>query len=207
MSYFERNLKYLNNKSIIYRRDPITDIPTESYDWGNYYINGTHQCYTLFRSSAKINTYKSLKWHLYVLWHLNPQLYDQDFQNLAIYICNIKNGFLTFNISDSLVNNMVKDVGLQDVEKPPPNKLRKIIFKEFSGLTMKQKLSIVGKMIGRNKIVDEELIYQCMLDLNDLGKKITWSRVAKLLNCSSRTIYRNISKQLKKEKQILNKEL
>jgi len=93
------------------------------------------------------------------------------------------------------------------VEKPPPNKLRKIIFKEFSGLTMKQKLSIVGKMIGRNKIVDEELIYQCMLDLNDLGKKITWSRVAKLLNCSSRTIYRNISKQLKKEKKILNKEL
>ena len=132
MSYFERNLKYLINNSIIYRRDPITDIPTESYDWGNYYKDGTHECYTLFRSSAKINTYRSLKWHLYVLWHLNPQLYDGDFKSLAIYICNNKNGFLTFNISENLINSMVRDVSLQDIERPPPNKLRKIIFKDQS---------------------------------------------------------------------------
>ena len=207
MSYFERNLKYLINNSIIYRRDPITDIPTESYDWGNYYKNGTHECYTLFRSSAKINTYRSLKWHLYVLWHLNPQLYDGDFKSLAIYICNNKNGFLTFNISENLINSMVRDVSMQDIERPPPNKLRKIIFKEYSSLTMSQKLSIVGKMIGRNKTIDEEVIYQCMLELNHENKKITWNKISVLLNCSSRTIYRNISQQLKQEKTILNKEL
>jgi hypothetical protein len=46
-----------------------------------------------------------------------------------------------------------------------------------------------------------------MLDINDYGKKITWSRVAGLLNCSTRTIQRNINDALKQEKQILNEEI
>jgi hypothetical protein len=73
----ERNLKYFINRRIIYRRDPINDKPSESYDWGNFYKDGTYECYTLFRSRGKITTYKSLKWHLLVLWYLNPKL-DQD---------------------------------------------------------------------------------------------------------------------------------
>ena len=32
-----------------------------------YYEDGTHECYELFRSSAKITTYKIFKWHLLVL--------------------------------------------------------------------------------------------------------------------------------------------
>jgi len=55
--------------------------------------------------------------------------------------------------------------------------------------------------------VDDEAIYQCMLDLNDFGKKITIGRIAKLLNCSSRTIHRNMHADLKKEKDYLNQQL
>jgi hypothetical protein len=43
--------------------------------------------------------------------------------------------------------------------------------------------------------------------MNEFGKKITWGRVAGLLDCSVRTIYRNLDDQLKQEKQILNEEL
>ena len=42
---------------------------------------------------------------------------------------------------------------------------------------------------------------------NESNKKITWARVAGLLDCSVRTIYRNLDKHLKKEKQILNEEI
>ena len=52
-----------------------------------------------------------------------------------------------------------------------------------------------------------ENIYQCMIDLNELNKKITWNKVAKLLNCSERTIHRNINKELKTEKTILNEKI
>jgi hypothetical protein len=43
-----------------------------------------------------------------------------------------------------------------------------------------------------------------MVDLNDDGKKITIGRIAGLLDCSSRTIHRNMSKELKQEKDLLN---
>ena len=72
---------------------------------------------------------------------------------------------------------------------------------------MSEKLSIVGQLIGRSKKIVEEDIYQCMLDLNDDKQKITISKLAKLLECSTRTIYRNMGNQLKMEKELLNKEL
>src|SRR5210317_1460809 len=98
-----RNLDYLHRRNIIYRRDPIKDKPTEVYTWGKYYEQGTYECYELFRSKAKITTYRSLKWHLLVLWYLNPQLDPDDFNTLAKYICNKKCGFITFNVNDSLL--------------------------------------------------------------------------------------------------------
>ena len=206
MSY-ERNLNYLNKHRIIYRRDPLTDKPTESFDWGDYYENGTYQCYTLFRSKAKITTYKSLKWHLIVLWYLNPQLDQDDFERLARVICFKKNGFITFSVSDQLLQSMIYEVSMYDLEVPPKNKMRKIIFKEFSGLAPEQKMSIVCQLVGKTKKVHEDDIYECMLDLHDMGKKITISKLANLLKCSARTIYRNMGNELKKEKELLNKEL
>ena len=126
MSY-NRSLDYLNHKQIIYRTIP-RDEPTTRYDWGLYYEHGTYDCYDLFRSKAKITTYKSLKWHLLVLWYLNPQLTPDDFQQLAEVICYRENGFITFNVSQQLLKQIIYDVSMYDLEEPPKNKLRKIIF-------------------------------------------------------------------------------
>ena len=112
----------------------------------------------------------------------------------------------TFFISDKKLEDMIQDV-LTKGGDPPANKIRKIIFKDYSGLTANEKMSIVGKLIGRSSRVDGEAIYQCMLDLNDMGKTITWSRIAGLLNCSTRTIQRNLNDCLRKEKAILNEEI
>lgn len=205
MSQYERNTRYLELHRIIYRRDPVNDLPTETFYWGKFYENGTHECYTLFNSKAKINTYKSLKWHMYVLWYLNPQLDQDSFSALIEYICDKTKGFVTFNVSEQLLQTMLYDVSLMDLEKPPPNKLRKIIFKDSSGLDMRQKLTIVGQMIGRNKISSSE-IYDAMLLINNDNQKITISKLAESLNCSTRTIHRNMNNELKKEKSLLNKE-
>jgi hypothetical protein len=102
---------------------------------------------------------------------------------------------------------MVYEVSMMDLDHPPRNKQRKIIFKEFCKLTTEEKLSVVGKMVGRSKTVHEDDIYQCMLDIHDMGKKITIGRIAGLLDCSARTIHRNMGMDLKKEKELLNQEL
>ena len=206
MSHYDRNTKYLDQHRIIYRQNPTTDEPTELFEWGWYYKNGTHQCYTLFNSRAKINTYKSLKWHLYVLWYLNPQMDQEGFEALVKYICNKRTGFVTFKVSDQLRESMIYDVSLMELDTPPPNKLRKVIFKDFTGLDMRQKLSIVGKLVGRSKISESE-IYDAMLIINDSQIKITVAKLADTLECSTRTIYRNMSNELKKEKELLNQQL
>ena len=203
----QRNLKYLNTNRIVYRRLPLTDKPTEETDTYMYYQNGTYECYELFRSSAKITTYKSLKWHLLVLWYLNPQLDQDQFMRLAEVIAHKPNGFISFAIHTQLLRKIVYEVSMLDLDAPPKNKLRKVIFKPFTRTSKEDKLRIVGKLIGRSSRIHEDDIYECMLDLHDWGKKITIGRIAGLLDCSSRTIHRNMCTQLKREKELLNKQL
>jgi len=190
MSQIPRNLDYLHRRRIVYRRDPIEppDIDTPHY---MYYKNGTYQAYDLFKGNAKINTYKSLKWHLLVLWYLNPKLNPDEFNSLAEFIVDKNNGFTTFSISNTGLERIIHDVYMSDLDRPPTNRLRKVVFKMSSGLDKFEKLSIVGKLIGRN----------------DMGKKITIRRLAGLLDCSARTIHRNMCNELKREKELLNKEI
>ena len=205
MSY--RNTKFLDSNRIIYRRDPISDYPDELHDWGTVYYNGTHQCYDLFRTKAKITTYRSLKWHLLVMWYLNPAMDQDEFEYVARNICNKKNGFVTFTVSEQLLKNIIYDVSMYDLEEPPKNKLRKIIFDPSCGLDIDAKLAIVGALIGRTKRIHEDDIYAVMLDLNDNNEQITISKIAKVLECTTRTIHRNMGNELKKEKELLNQNL
>ena len=201
-----RNLEYLNKHRIVYRRMPISDKPTQENECYMFYEDGTYECYELFRSKAKINTYKSLKWHLLVIWYLNPQLDQDKFKDIAYVIANKDHGFITFTIPNQLLKRIVYEVSMCDLEEPPKNKLRKVIFKP-STLSKEEKLRIVGSLIGRSKRVHQDDIYECMLDLNDMGKKITMGRIAGLLDCSTRTIHRNMCQELRKEKELLNQQL
>jgi hypothetical protein len=172
-----------------------------------FYLNGTHECYELFRSSAKITTYKSLKWHLLVLWYLNPNLDQDKFMLLAEVICHKPNGFISFAIHDDLLRKIVYEVSMLDLDEPPKNKLRKVIFKPFTRMCKEEKLRIVGQLIGRSKSVTQSDIYDLMLSVNDSGRKITIKRLALHLNVSTRTIHRNMCTDLKREKELLNQQL
>ena len=202
MSHF--NLKYLNDNRIIYRRYS-SDVPTKQYSWGWHYADGTYGYYAMFNSRAKINTIRSLKWHLLTLWYLNPDLDKDEFTKLANYIIYKSNGFVTFNIGIKLINNIIEDVYRQDLDTPPKNRLRKIVFKDGSGLSTVEKLSLVGSIIGKSKIKKDD-IYEAMLYIHEEGK-VTVKKLAKALKCTERTIYRNMCSELKEEKDLLNKQL
>ena len=202
-----RKMQYLHSNNIIYRRYPVSDRPTKIYEWGWFYDEGTHECYELFRSKAQITTYKSLKWHLLVLWYLNPQLNPDKFEELAWIIATKSNGFATFDMPEQLLKQMIYEISMMDLEQPPKNKKRKVIFKDNTGLSKSEKLSIVGKLIGRGSKASPEDIYETMLLLHDDDKKITVSAIAKILNVSTRTVYRNMTHELTKEKELLNEKI
>jgi hypothetical protein len=100
---------------------------------------------------------------------------------------------------------MIQDVLMQGGD-PPANKLRKVVFKPYSGLDLSGKLKIVGQLIGRSSI-DKFMIYDAMIEISEAYRKITIGKIAKLLKCSTRTIHRHMSDDLKQEKQRLNEEL
>lgn len=201
-----RNLKYLIQNRIVYRSDPKNDQPTEVYPWGYYFEDGTYECYSLFNSKAKITSYKSLKWHLLVLWYLNPQLDYDKFVNISNFIADKSNGFTTFTPSADVISNITSDINKTDLEKPPKNRKRKVIFKDNTGLTTSEKLKIVGSIIGKHRKAEPEDIYDAMICVHELDQKITISKIAKFLNVTTRTIYRSITDDLNEIKAKLNNE-
>ena len=202
-----RNLTYFNNNRIVYRRDPITDKPDQENEVYMFYMNGTYECYHLFTSKAKITTFKSLKWHLLVLWYLNPQLDQDQFMRVAEILAHKPNGFTSFAIHADLLRKIVYEVSMLDLDEPPKNKMRKVIFKPNNGMCKEEKLRIVGQLLGRAKKIHKDDIYDLMLSLNHSGWKITIKRLAIRLNCTTRTIHRNMCAELKREKELLNKQL
>jgi hypothetical protein len=186
---------------------PITDKPTVEATHWDHYVEGTYECYELFRSKAKITTYKSLKWHLLVLWYLNPQLDQDNFMQIAEIIANKQHGFTSFEIHPELLRKMVYEVSMLDLDEPPKNRLRKVIFKYGNPLSKEEKLRIVGTLIGRSKKVHSDDIYDAMLSIHDNDVTITIARLAEILFVSSRTIHRNMCEELRKEKELLNKQL
>ena len=202
----DRKIKWLNDRRIIYRRNPINDKPTISTAKYDYYEDGTYECYALFNSKAKITTYKSLKWHLLVIWYLNPQLDQEEFMKVAELIANKEQGFTTFTIHEELLRKMVYEISMLDLEEPPKNKLRKVIFKMNSGLCVEEKLRIVGELIGRSKQIHPDDVYDAMLSIHDNDVKITVARLAEVCFCSTRTIHRNLDVTLRREIKLLNQQ-
>ena len=203
----ERNFKYLIDNQVVWRRNPITDIPDEETRHYMFFKEGTYQCYDLFRSKAKNTTWKSFYWHMMVLWYLNPEWEDEDAMTIATYLAYKPNGFTTFTMNKWNVARLVYEVSSLDLDRPPQNKLRKIIFKPNCGLDKTEKLKIVGKLIGRLRGVQKEDLYEAMIQTNYEGDKIIISKLAKMLNVTPRTIHRHMCDELKQVKIELNEEV
>ncbi len=202
----DRDLDYLNRHRVIYKRDPVSDAPSDETQHYRFYENGTYECYHLFKSKAKINTYKSLKWHLLVLRYLNQDMNHKQFREVAIHVSQKSNGFTTFVISNHRLEGIIKSLKDVDIEIPPKNRIRKIIFKDNCGLDRIEKLKLVGKILGKSKRASDSDIYEAMLCLHEDSNKITTSSLAKYLEVSTRTIFRNMTDALRVEKQKLNDE-
>jgi len=200
-----RKLEYLNDNRIIYKRSPVNDEPTYSTEHFDYYEDGTHEHYHLFNSKSKITSYRSLTWHSLVLCYLNRWNMHKH-ARIIRFICDKRNGFVTFKLAEQSIESVIQQTFWGGVYAPK-NKARKIIFKDYCKLDFKQKMQIVGQLLGKSKQIHKDDVYECMIDLNDTGEKITWSKIAQLLDCSVRTVLRNINKELKHEKKLLNEKI
>ena len=91
--------------------------------------------------------------------------------NLADVITHKPNGFITFEIPEKRLRAMTASILLEDLERAPRNRLRKIVFKDGTGLETSEKLSIVGSIIGRGRAITQEDIYDAMLHIHEQWRK------------------------------------
>ena len=123
------------------------------------------------------------------------------------HLIDKKNGFIKFQVREKTIDYLIDEVIDHEFKIAPKNRIKKVIFKDTCNLTVSEKLSITGSLIGRNKNADATAIYDIMLYIHDTGQKITINKLASSLNVSTRTIHRNMGEELKKEKLRLNEEL
>ena len=184
----ESKMDLLHRKKIIYKGYPDEKEATSTYEWGWFYEEGTYDYFNLFNTKHKITTYAQLFWYLSVLRYLNPLLDENKLSDVAKIISNPSNGFMLFKPIHKSIENMVNDVLNIDSGERPKNRIKKVIFKDFCGLTANEKISISNKIInqayrdrgetrpktgGRKKQIDASTIYEAMLLLNDQRIKIT----------------------------------
>lgn len=204
---YERRLDILMQRKIIWRQNPTTDIPTETHNWGWWFKEGTHQYYALFQYDAKIGTFWAFKWHLRVLWYLNPDLTGEEFTRLVNFMGESKNGFVLHTFSPKWLDAVIKSVFDSDLEKAPSNNLRRVVFREHHGLTLREQQQISGKYGNLGKGISPEDVYEEMLRLNDQRIRISIKNLAENLGVTTRTVHRNLDDTLREEKKELNKNL
>ena len=207
----DRN-KYFFDNRILLSMMPTSDIPTETHDWGWYYSKGTYQFYNLFQWDYRIVSTRSLVWHMRVIKHINYTLNKDEFNDDKLidtfrYISNLKNKFITIEVSLDKMNEIIDGLIEYNYKLAPTNKPRKIIFKPFLNISKSEKLSICGSIGGKKSSTSESDIYEMMININDNGCKIKMKDLAKALGCSPRTLRRLITDELKIEIKNLNSTL
>ena len=197
----EKNWKYIHDRKIITRRLPVED-EAQEFEWGWFYKDGTREYHNAFPGTdSYIAGYKHFYWILSVIWYLNEGMTKAELEVFKNHINNPDNGFVSYKLKYINIENITKN----DCDYIPSTKMRKVIFKEGTGLTVKEKCSIASKLISGARKITSDSIYQYMLELHDDGKKITNALLARMLGVARRTIQRNTPDELKKEIKILNK--
>lgn len=198
-----RRIKWLWDRRIATRQNPVTDKPSEIYNWGWFYENGTHECYELFINSNLIISYKSYLWHIAVLKHINQLSYD-DFREVCLFIADINNGFVKINMDNKKVEDIIDKVHNENPDRCPPNKVRKVIFKIGCGLERHEKRSIVGQLIGRSNRLSSDDIHQSMKYIHQSNCRVTVASLSRAIECSRPTLYKVMNDEMREEMKRLN---
>jgi len=204
---YEDRVKALYDLRIMLYKIPESKEYIE-YEWGRVYKEKVTGYIDLFRYDYKIISKAQLAWHIYAIMYMNPKIEEDKLDKVIAYLLNPQMGFILENVSKSITHaDLKEDLRAYYLDDEPRSKPRKIIFYSDCKLSVSEKLSLVGQHAGKGKRITEEVIYEAMVMIHyDYNELITVSKLAKMLKCTTRTIFRNMSERLNEEKNILNEE-
>lgn len=168
----------------------------EGYDF--LYFDEGIPYYSLYRTSRKLNSFWEVKYVAEVLYYLNPNISIELFTELVLDLTDRSNGHVIRTYGESRVIGMCEYV-MSNKRTPYVRRYRRIIFNPGKNITKYEKQCIVGTMIGRfnNKKITTDKLYNVIEDLMTTSSKITYVKIAKLLNCTRQTVSTNLTEGLK----------
>ncbi len=207
LSLSDRKKLFYDYKLILHKVPENVDYV--EYEWGRVYNKKVTGFIDLFRYDYKITSQKHLEWHVYTIMYMNPKLETSKLDNIINHLINPINGFMHSKVvKDISLDKLKYNMNRYYVEEEPKSKPRKIVFYSNCKLSVAEKLSLVGIHAGKGKRITQEVIYEAMIMIHyDYQEKITVEKLASMLDCTSRTVHRNMGIELKQEKELLNSEL
>ena len=139
--------------------------------------------FSLYRTTRRINTFAELEYIAEKFIWLNE---DFNIDKMKIHfnlLSERQNGHIIRTYGQNRVENMVQKV-FDRKKEPYCPKLRKIIFNPMKIIEKKEKMRIVGMLVGRKSRPTNDQINDAIEDLWLDKTKITVSSVAKRLNKS-----------------------
>ncbi len=139
--------------------------------------------FSLYRTTRRINTFAELEYIAEKFIWLNE---DFNIDKMKIHfnlLSERQNGHIIRTYGQNRVENMVEKV-FDRKKEPYCPKLRKIIFNPMKIIEKKEKMRIVGMLVGRKSRPTNDQINDAIEDLWLDKTKITVSSVAKRLNKS-----------------------
>ena len=170
-----------------------------------HYPNGV-KFFSLYRTTRRINTFAELEYIAEKFIWLNS---DFDVEKMKIhfnFLSERQNGHIIRTYGQTRVENMIEKVHNYKKEPYCP-KLRKIIFNPFKIIDKKEKMRIVGTLVGRKKRPTSDQINNAIEELWLDKIKITISSVAKHLNKSRHLVKWYFDKKQLSDLDKINKDI
>lgn len=166
--------------------------------------------YNLKDISSKVSSFEQLTYYAEVFFYLNPDINFNIFYGIFQTLGNREWGKTIRTYSKARVKNMCKEV-FQDRRIPYCNQWRRIIFNPDKIIRNDEKMSICGELFKRQLSFSTEDIEKAVLQLKIAKKLISDSNIADILQCSQKTIQRNMTSairaEIKKSNSLIKREL
>jgi hypothetical protein len=162
--------------------------------------------YSLYRTKRKINSFYELEHIAEKFRYLNPDFDEGLMVDLFVKLSDRESGHIIRTYDQDRVTRMVYSV-LKKKKTPYMRNKRKIVFNPVKYISKEDKLEIVGSLIGRKPLIEEQDLKFIISDLYENRERITLSKIAELTDTSRYIVKKSIPNKMWREIVNLNEKI
>lgn len=150
----------------------------------------------------RVSSFNQLKYYAEVFLYLNPDISYDIFRGLFRWLGDRENGRSIRTYSKARVDDMIQDV-YHNPKEPYCRRMRRVVFNPESIMSTSEKLSIVAQIVSKGLTFTEKDLIDAIEHMAQARIIINYERLANTLMCSTKTVNRlmttEIKDQIKKE--------